>query len=480
MVSLISKKYQRDIAFLMLMVLSLNFTAPLYGSGVTGMFDFPERAEENSHLSGGLYFGGGPAYNDTEDAALDPAQDYISSEHEGAGVEAVEEEKVEDFDTDGPGQPEMRGFTPVGASDMVDLFTGDFSYNIPLLDVGGYPVNISYSGNVSMEQEASWVGLGWNINPGSISRSSRGIPDDFNGEDKIVATNRMKPHTVIGGTTGGGLEVIGKTAPLRGSGLSGEIGGYYNSRSGWGAQIGVNATYNISKVVPNSPTENPSTSGSETEPKPAPAANDSSSLGKGLSVGFKFDSQEGAGVNLTASHVRENLKTGVSGLGSISTNYNSRQGFKDLNLGFASNKLYTKGRDNRAIGSDFFMNSPVPAVNSPLSSTNVNFELKPGYEFTLLQVNTKFAGYYVRSGIKEKDETILKSAYGYLHYERSRLDENALLDFNRHKEGIYRVRPLAQNIGIPVYTYDIFSVSGEGSSGTFRAYRSDIGSMRDP
>ena len=61
----------------------------------------------------------------------------------------------------GPTQPEVHGFTPIGVSDMVDPFTGDFTYNIPLMDVEGYPINIAYGSGVSMDQEASWVGLGW-------------------------------------------------------------------------------------------------------------------------------------------------------------------------------------------------------------------------------------------------------------------------------------------------------------------------------
>src|SRR5690242_20627189 len=39
----------------------------------------------------------------------------------------------------GPSQPEMSSFKSVGTNNLVNLFTGDFSYNIPLLDVGGYP-----------------------------------------------------------------------------------------------------------------------------------------------------------------------------------------------------------------------------------------------------------------------------------------------------------------------------------------------------
>src|SRR5438105_4497918 len=86
--------------------------------------------------------------------------------------------------TSGPSQPEMEKFQPAGANDMVDLFTGDMKYNIPLLDVGGYPVNISYGSGNNMEEEASWVGSGWTLNPGSVNRTMRGLPDDFDGTDK--------------------------------------------------------------------------------------------------------------------------------------------------------------------------------------------------------------------------------------------------------------------------------------------------------
>jgi len=89
--------------------------------------------------------------------------------------------------TGGPAQPEFTTFTPVGVSDMVDPFTGDFAYNIPLMDVGGYPINISYSSGIGMEQQASSVGLGWTLNAGgAVTRSMRGIPDDFNGTDVLM------------------------------------------------------------------------------------------------------------------------------------------------------------------------------------------------------------------------------------------------------------------------------------------------------
>ncbi len=65
--------------------------------------------------------------------------------------------------TGGPSQPEFEAFTPIGTSDMVDLASGDFNYNIPIMDVGGYPLNLAYNSGATMDQEASWVGLGLSL-----------------------------------------------------------------------------------------------------------------------------------------------------------------------------------------------------------------------------------------------------------------------------------------------------------------------------
>src|SRR5690606_13193802 len=83
----------------------------------------------------------------------------------------------------GPNAPEAASFEPVDATDMVNLVTGDMSYVLPLLNVpspeGGYPIALSYHAGIAMEQEASWVGLGWTINPGAINRGVNGYPDDW-------------------------------------------------------------------------------------------------------------------------------------------------------------------------------------------------------------------------------------------------------------------------------------------------------------
>lgn len=84
--------------------------------------------------------------------------------------------------TAGPTAPEYSSFEPVDMTDMVNLTTGDFVYNIPLVEVpgpaGNYPVSLSYHAGIQPGVEASWVGLGWSLNPGAINRLVNGYPDD--------------------------------------------------------------------------------------------------------------------------------------------------------------------------------------------------------------------------------------------------------------------------------------------------------------
>ncbi len=139
--------------------------------------------------------------------------------------------------TGGPSQPEVQSFEPIGTSDMVDPFSGDFNYNIPLMDIDGYPINIAYHSGITMDQEASWVGLGWNINPGVINRGMRGIPDDFNG-DEVVKELSMKPNKTYGLNTGSGIEIFGLDKLKLGIAYS--IGVRYNNYNGVGIEQGLN------------------------------------------------------------------------------------------------------------------------------------------------------------------------------------------------------------------------------------------------
>ena len=147
--------------------------------------------------------------------------------------------------TGGPSQPEMAGFTPVSTDNMVDLFSGDFHYTIPIMTVpgpnGGFPINLNYNSNIGMEHEASWVGLGWNLNPGAINRQVRGIPDDFCG-DEIVKTYKRRDNNTFLFSTGGGGEVFGADF---GIGVSQSKSFIYNTYNGITLcrRFGVSASY---------------------------------------------------------------------------------------------------------------------------------------------------------------------------------------------------------------------------------------------
>ena len=85
--------------------------------------------------------------------------------------------------TSGPAMPEYVQFEPFDATDLVALTTGNFAYTIPLINVpgkgGSFPLALSYHAGIKHGQEASWVGLGWSLNPGAINRAVRGYPDDY-------------------------------------------------------------------------------------------------------------------------------------------------------------------------------------------------------------------------------------------------------------------------------------------------------------
>lgn len=106
----------------------------------------------------------------------------------------------------GPSQPEFTSYEAPGATDMVNLSTGDFSYSIPLLDIPGPERSVSlpltYKAGIQLEQEASWVGLGWSLNPGAIARSLNGYPDDAIGEQYETKFNKQVSRGWYGGIPG--------------------------------------------------------------------------------------------------------------------------------------------------------------------------------------------------------------------------------------------------------------------------------------
>lgn len=367
--------------------------------------------------------------------------------------------------TTGPTQPEMQSFQSVNANNLVDPFTGDFSYNIPLLDVGGYPVNLHYQSGITMDQEASWVGLGWNINPGVISRNMRGLPDDFQGE-AVKKTIAIKPNRTLGLTIGANAELLGastQSVPKAGDTVKGRtgslgasIGLFHNTYKGWGSEFGLNANINAGSVG-------------------------NGSLTAGLSI--TNNSQDGLDVSPSIALKLGKEKAKSKGDISIGTNYNSHSGIQNLQLTGQikqSNNDFKKQRGSgfgHSVALSFAKPSYTPTISVPYTTNAYSFTAKAGSELWGFHPNFYLRGYMSKQEVKPEDRTKILPAYGYLYYDKAGKNRNVLLDFNREKDVPYTEN--SPHIAVPIYTYDTWSVSGEGTGGMFRAYRGDIGYVFD-
>lgn len=397
--------------------------------------------------------------------------------------------------TGGPSQPEVQSFEPVSANQMVDPFTGDFTYNIPLLDVGGYPINISYHAGPGLDEEASWVGLGWNINPGVINRNMRGIPDDFfspNPEpehadnDYIKRTTKMKPSRTLGVGLSPKLEIFsqGKEAFLT-------LGINFNNYRGFGFN----------------------TSFAPTDGKFPYSVSFSSQSGLGVNVNISFakvfSKKKGiVSKKTTYGYIDEVDATDIFG-GSIGASLNSREGITDL--GFQIDKVRARQRvlsDNKGengskreryrggmsaqkgsnSSSISFLNSTyIPATSDRNYSLSFDFSLELGKKFYGLNPDSRMSLSYNQTGVFRKDWERTYPTYGYMYQAQAnnnfeQIDDNdnkgrALTDFNTYGQSVLSKAEV--KLPYAVSTYDILSVSGQGISGMYRAHSASVGTAYD-
>ncbi|BDD07140.1 hypothetical protein [Aureibacter tunicatorum] len=381
--------------------------------------------------------------------------------------------------TSGPSQPEVQSFEPIGTTEMVNLFTGDFTYNIPLFDLpgpnGGYPFNLAYHAGVGMDQEASWVGLGWNLNPGVINRQMRGLPDDFNG-DKVTYKAKMNDNWTAGGKLGIGFEFFGKGEDQLGIGgnASAGLNVYYNNYKGIGTAI--DASGGLSKAM-------------------------GSHMTGGLGFNFSMDSNQGvsAGMNVSLSSqtkkMKDNDRKGTFGIG---LGYNSMEGLKSISFGLSASEEVKsfknkKGKtrsisESRSLGSAHIsLSSPGFTPMNGLIPKNSNFSFNAKF---MVGAWGAFPDVYVGGYFNRQELNSNKTlpTYGYLHYqdiEKTKMvtDEagneqlvllpHPVTDFNREQDGM--VSEDVPNLPIPSLTNDVYSAVGQGMSFMYRPFRNDIG-----
>ncbi|MEG2069761.1 MAG: hypothetical protein RR034_00085 [Bacteroidales bacterium] len=349
--------------------------------------------------------------------------------------------------TGGPSQPEMSGFTPVNTDDMVDLFSGDFHYTIPLMTVpgpsGGYPINLNYTSGVGMEQEASWVGLGWNLNPGAINRQVRGIPDDFQ-EEEITKTYKRRDNNTFIFTPNCGIEVFGANF---GIGITTSSSFIYNTYNGisLSKRFGVSASYARNGNVKNKRSKI-CTSG----------------------LGINLDSDNGITSSFSMNGGSKNLKLGFNyGFNSKSGNYTFSNQIIPTSLGDLNGVI--------KIGTSFSTAAHLPPIIIPLTNNTFAASGQIGGTGVYVEGFGNVAA-SVCAQTTPGDE-IKTKAFGLLYADKGQYIRNSLHDFNREKE--ICVDESSLNLPLPVMTHDVYSVMGEQMRGSFRAYRSDYGHFFD-
>lgn len=395
--------------------------------------------------------------------------------------------------TTGPLQPEVQGFIPVNSNDLVDLYSGDLKYSIPLLTIPGpegmsYPINIFYSSNVSMETMPSIVGLGWNLNVGAIVRDLRGLPDDFSG-DEVKQTSYTKPSWTISFNMPkvANKKEVANLDFKKGISAKPSLSMYYNNYSG----LGATAKLNVQAVF---------------------TEDEKSESGEALTatLGFKFDNQEGFSLSPSMSYdwrrkqegdvydkgTRHTLRLGAA--------FNSQKGFKEIDYGIQKRNVYELNKLGqginlfwRALGGtgalrqsaensfgsshSFAFSAPISRIKQERFSTTFNFGLTiDGKKYNFLKDDKKYeiTGSYMRSWVR--GDAKVARAFGAMYmddWQDEKYNPNIITDFYRENDDQMHKKKMLTPI--PVMSYDMFTVQGHGIGGTFRVHQGSIGRLSD-
>lgn len=351
--------------------------------------------------------------------------------------------------TAGPTAPEATSFEPVDTTDMVNLQTGDFTYNIPLLEVpgpsGGYPISLSYHAGIMPSEEASWVGLGWTLNPGAINRTVNGFADDHR---DVTSTNRFfwkggERTSVEIGLTYGISGTCGMTAGI-------SVG--HDTYLGYG----VGAFAGVSFGVSGTPLSTNVRVGVD------PWGNPNASIGLGAGTG-------GA--------ANEGMQ--LSGSVGISTNFKTVSGYSGVGVSYG----YGNNEDEKSRGASNLMGASISTFSGGSASLSITGASVTGNSKTG-NISTSGFGFvlpvpFLHLGFRNQrywiDETENTSIYGTLHYpsaaqpdwhyyDDKAFDTYTLLD-TKEEGGIVENPDSEKVLGGSFPNYDHYSVNAQGVTG---------------
>ena len=338
--------------------------------------------------------------------------------------------------TSGPNQPEFSSFEAATTTNMVNEFTGDFMYNLPLLEVpglggNGYPITLSYHSGGTPEEDASWVGYGFTLNAGAITRNTRGFPDDYNGQNirYLNRTPKVLTATIGLGVTG----EIASCDGCLGAGFNAAL--RYNNYTGFGYNMGLGL-----------------------------------SLGKGvISLGYNLDNNESSySLTVNPAAIMNFMKDEESDKPKSAKTKSARLAENTMNKAIGTMGMNLIGGD---YGIFTYSEAVRPVQVSRYSSESWNFSVgvtgNPA-PFPAGAGLSVYGSYTYQQNIPEEE----LPAYGYMY--ASEADEpNNMKDFYIEKETPYNKRDVF--LGVPFNNADNFMVSGSGIGGGFRIFHKNFG-----
>jgi hypothetical protein len=389
----------------------------------------------------------------------------------------------------GPGNSDNGGYNLNSVNGMVDNFTGDFSYSIPIADVEGYPITLNYNSSVNMFTDASWVGLGWNLNVGSVNREMRGIPDEFNGEQVVKKYYNQQPDETTDGHKDGGYLTAGyknKDYYLAPSiQLTALWGSYKNTYLGKAStfDFGIQSSFSFSP-------------------------NDNMQVGPTFGIGYSKDSKRGIGRSLSYgisggySNGTDQKVSGNLGL-TFGSSFHSRNGLTDRSFGYSLGGGHTADALHRTKsnynGGDISTSSSFPCgsitsipyvrLNSSGKSNVKSGNLFVGYGIDkLFSISLGYMHQQLSSGTStytKDDASIDQPAIGYFHTSKrvnytssSDLTRLPIMDFNRTNDQEFSEN--MKNLAFSFQTFDLFTAHASGLATNFRGNRSDYSTYYDP
>ncbi|MBL0035816.1 MAG: hypothetical protein IPP26_08620 [Flavobacteriales bacterium] len=351
--------------------------------------------------------------------------------------------------TSGPAQPEFTSFEPVVTTNMVNEFTGDFTYNLPVLQIpgpngGGYALSLSYHGGSNHEEEASWVGYGWTLNPGAINRQMRGLPDDWK-DQQVKYWNKTIPQRTVSIT--GQLEPEAFSSAVQ---LSGHGTIRYNNYRGYGYTLGMGA--HLSQGVVN--------------------------------IGYSVtDGSESFSLQVNPSMLgKENRADAKKHMADLKRKRRDKAFDRTSQYDFRPTKIKGAHLKRMSFNSAGIANAFISKALNPQGYSLTTPAMKDGEAWTLslggmvapaplpVGMNAALSGQYsVQQPLPEQD---VKSS-GYLYTTNSDAEG---LDY--HTENLSSYERRDKFLSLPVSDADQFAITGEGISGSARLFQRQIAPFR--